>query len=485
MSQTPPPAGPSRQPEFGGWAPPPAPGAPQPGPQSAGPWQQAPAPPPQFPQAPGSAPGVGGPYQQPPVAPGPGYGAPFAPQPPQPQKKGRGKLIASIAAVVVLAGGGVGTYVALSDSSSSGAASPTAAVQSVFDDLQKSDLLGVLDDLVPAERDALASPLNDQINDLKRLHVFNSGADLHHVPGFTFAADNLTFGSTKKITGKVSVVQLTGGTISVSYDASKLPISQDFLSAVGGSIPQGSSGTQRVNIADAPTPPELAVQQVDGRWYPSLFYTIGYQAAGQRAPRAGDYIPAAGADSPGDAAGDMVRALLKGDVRSAVELLSPDEMAVAHDYGGSVRNSPTGDTGVTISSIKTTTTSLSGGAERVGLKSLVMTTKDGQTMSMAINGDCVSATSGGQSQKFCAGDISKLLTAFGGDAAPKLTGAQEQAFEDLFRGLLKVGVVTSETDGKWYVNPVRTYGDLGNTITSQLKDDDLLQILGFFKQLDH
>jgi hypothetical protein len=32
---------------------------------------------------------------------------------------------------------------------------------------------------------------------------------------------------------------------------------------------------------------------------------------------------------------------------------------------------------------------------------------------------------------------------------------------------------------------VRTYGDLGNTITSQMKDDDLLQLIGFFKHLGH
>jgi hypothetical protein len=492
MSDTPPPAGPSRNPDFGGWAPPPAPGSqpaatqypPQPtAPQF--PQQSAPQYPPQFqPQQPSGPwqPGLAqqGPAQQPPYPPS---GAPFAPQPASAPKKGRGKLIGSIAAVVVLAGGGIGTYVAMSDSGQHGAATPDAAVQTVFDDLQKSDLLGVLDDLVPAERDALASPLNDQINELKRLHVFDSGADLHHVPGFTFSAGDLKFGAVKKITDKVSVVALTGGTIDVSYNASKLPISHDFLSAVGGSVPQGASSSQHVNVADAPTPPQLAAQQVGGRWYPSLFYTVGYNALGQRAPRAGDYIPASGADSAGAAAQDMVRALLQGDYRSAIQLLSPEEMAVVHDYGGSVTNSATGDTGVTISKLETTTTSLSGGAERVSLKSLVMTTKDGQTLSVSIDGDCVSTSGAGQSQKFCANDVAKVLATFAGDRAAKMTAAQQQAFENLFRGLLKVGIVTSQTDGKWYVNPVRSYGDVGNTITSQLQDDDLLRIIGFFKQL--
>jgi hypothetical protein len=299
------------------------------------------------------------------------------------------------------------------------------------------------------------------------------------------------------------VVPLTGGTVDVSFDATKLPISSDLLDVVGGSIPQGQSASQHVNIADAPTPPELAVQKVNDRWYPSLFYTVAYYASGQRAPRPGDFIPAAGADSPGDAVGDMARALLAGDTRSAIALLSPAEMAAAHDYGGSVEDSPAGNADVTISKLETTTTSLSGGAERVSLKSLVLTSKDGQTTSVSIDGDCLSATVDRQAQKFCATDINRLLdlfaagetcTGFGSSDGssgsscetqkpPSLTAAQRQAFEDFFRGLLKIGVVTSETDGKWYVNPVRSYGDVGNTITSQMKDNDLLEILGFFKKL--
>jgi hypothetical protein len=142
--------------------------------------------------------------------------------------------------------------------------------------------------------------------------------------------------------------------------------------------------------------------------------------------------------------------------------------------------------------MRTQTTALSGGAQRVSLKSLAITTKDGQTISMSIDGDCVSESAGGKSQKFCAQDIEKVVeglaamgsgSSYSGQKPPTMTAAQKQAFEDLFRGLMKIGIVTSQSGGKWYVNPVRTYGDLGNTVTSQMKDDDLLQIIGFFKRL--
>jgi hypothetical protein len=175
-------------------------------------------------------------------------------------------------------------------------------------------------------------------------------------------------------------------------------------------------------------------------------------------------------------------------------------MAVMHDYGGMVASAASHDTGVTIDTMKTQTTTLSGGMQRVSLKSLVLS-KDGQTMSMSIDGDCVSAGSGGQTQKFCAADVTKLLTSFASGTgcagssdgasspscepgrAPTMTAAQKRAFEDFFRGVLKIGLVTSQSGGKWYVNPVRSYGDIGNTITAQMKDDDLLQIIGFFKRL--
>src|SRR5690349_21007731 len=73
-------------------------------------------------------------------------GAADAPEPARPH---RGRLIASIVAVVAIAGGGVATYVAVNDSSDRGAASPREAVEKIVDDINKSDLLGVLDDLVP------------------------------------------------------------------------------------------------------------------------------------------------------------------------------------------------------------------------------------------------------------------------------------------------------------------------------------------------
>ena len=108
---------------------------------------------------------------------------------------GRGKLIAAVAVAVAVVAGGAVTYQAVSDKNAAGAASPKAAVQTIVADLNNSDLIGVLDDLAPGERAALASPAIDAINDLKRLHVLQQAANPSSVSGVQFKAQDLTFAS--------------------------------------------------------------------------------------------------------------------------------------------------------------------------------------------------------------------------------------------------------------------------------------------------
>src|SRR5205807_168923 len=134
------------------------------------------------------------------------------------------------AAAVVLVGGGVATYVAVSSSSDNGgAASPKAAVETLVSDLNNADLIGLLDDLPPGERDAVSKPVQKVLADLKRTHVLKPDADLSHVAGITLNVSGLTFAAdTIAINGNVQIVQLTGGKITASGDVSKLPLASDF-----------------------------------------------------------------------------------------------------------------------------------------------------------------------------------------------------------------------------------------------------------------
>ena len=58
----------------------------------------------------------------------------------------------------------------------------------MVDDLTNSDLLGVFDDLPPAERNAFRDSVNDEVTQLKRLKVLDSSADANNVSGVHFDA---------------------------------------------------------------------------------------------------------------------------------------------------------------------------------------------------------------------------------------------------------------------------------------------------------
>lgn len=484
MTQPPPgwPSGSPQDPQHGGWQPPPPP--------AAGGWPA--------PQQP-----VPGGWPQSPQSGAPG-GWPQAPQQPQhepvwvpmqqPKSRGRGKLIASAAVVVALVAGGAVTYVAMSDSNSNGAGSPKKAVQSIVDDLNKSDLVGVLDDLAPGEREALANPTLDEINQLKRLNVLQQGADPKSVSGVTFAAKNLTFNDkTITINDHVRIVELTGGTLDVGGDASKVPFTKDFLEAAfPHGLPKDSNGSSHVDIAkqireNGNSPVRIATQKVGGKWYPSIFYTAADAAANKAVPTPADAIPAVGAASAQLAVSGLVDALLRADLAGAVKLLSPNEFAVMHDYGGMLIRQGGGyhPADFTVKDLKTTTQQISGGATRVLLSSVTIASKNGAQTTVTVDGNCIEVTVKGDKKRMCTTDfvteVLNTLDGFGADV--NATAAQRQALADLLGGLTKIGIDTTQSGGAWFVNPVRSYLDVTTSVLAGLKGDDMLQLIHFFASI--
>ena len=407
---------------------------------------------------------------------------------PNPTKSaGRGKLIAAVVVVVAVVVGGAVTYQAVSDKNTTGAASPKAAVQKIISDLNNSDLVGVLDDLAPGERAALTTPVLDAINDLKRLHVLQQTADPASVSGVQFKAQDLTYASqTIPVNDHVQVVELTGGTITIGSDLTKVPFTGDFLKAA---FPNGSptgSSTQRSikldEVVKANGPIRLAAQRVGGRWYPSVAYTEvdnTTHAAGQTWTPA-DVIPAVGAGSPSDAVNGLVDAAMASNWAGVIQLLSPDEMAAVHDYGNLlIKNAPRPSTPrFTINDLQLTAKPISGGGQRVSVSKLSIT-KDGSTVSVAIDNGCYTLTMQGRTQKECAADVVDMALRFLGGLSgngPSLTQAQKDAVTHLFTGLTQEGVDTTQTGGKWFIAPARSTLDILTSLLGGLQGNDLIEL---------
>ncbi|HZZ96481.1 MAG TPA: hypothetical protein VFE19_05690 [Jatrophihabitantaceae bacterium] len=443
---------------------------------------------------------------------------------PQPPKRRHGKLLTSIAAVVVLGAGGAISYVAFS-ASGGGASSPDKAVQNVIGDLQNADLIGVLDDLAPGERAALSGALNDDVASLKRLGVLADGADPTGVSGVHFAAHDLTYADkTITVNDHVQIVQITGGSVDLGGNVAQLPFTQRFLDLTHA---PDKDQSQHVTIDH---PVRIAAEKVDGGWYASLFYTAADAAAGHRIPAAGDSIPAVGADTPEDAVDKLIRSALSLDLRSVIGIVSPDELGALHDYGAMLAaNLPTPHAlPVTLKSIDFTSTPITDGM-RVSIKDVSLTVQ-GQQINAAINGGCATVDAGPLHETVCPKDAPNLIgglvgglscagfsygSSSGGSGggmvgphhviksrasshasspmpapapsilpssgagtfgcqSPKFTDAQKQAITDLLTGLISSGGVdTAQVGGQWFITPVRTLADLGANVLGALKGDDL------------
>lgn len=419
------------------------------------------------------------------------YAQPLPPMPAQPSGPSRARLIGASAAAVVLVGGGAATYVAVSASESpGGAGNPKAAVQHIVGDLNNSDLIGLFDDLAPGERAAFAGPLKDAVGKLKDDKVLSSSADPSNLAGIDVAANDLTYGAqTVPINDHVQVVQLTGGTLHVSADASKLPLTSEFLKAVApGGLPSDAKQDKSVDIGAyvkrTGKPVSIATQKVGGRWYPSLFYTIAYyatQATHTTAPTAAERIPDKGASSPDDAVRTLVQSLLSAQLANAIAVLSPDELGVLHDYGKLIVDRALYQpVPATIKTLDFTDSDADGGT-LVALKDLDIAFADGPEFKVQVQDSCFVVTAERQAKRFCASDLADRVGSTLERTGQSLTPAQHTALIDLFSGISQVGTYTAQHDGKWYVTPVRGLTELGVARLDSLHGNDLISLLSLMR----
>ena len=138
----------------------------------------------------------------------------------------------------------------------------------------------------------------------------------------------------------VQLVTVTGGTLTLNSDASKVPYTKEFLDAAFDGKAPTQTDNQSVDLAKAARqsghPLRIAVQKVSGKWYPSLMYTVlaaEAQSDGLGNPSAADAIAPLGAGSADDAVRQLITAFTKKDYRSAIALLDPNEDPAMHDYG--------------------------------------------------------------------------------------------------------------------------------------------------------
>ena len=162
-----------------------------------------------------------------------------------PKGGSKGKIIAAVAAVVVLVAGVLVTVKLVSSrSEAGGAASPDEAVENMMGSLEENDLLGVLDMFAPWERDAAMGLIEDYVDNAQDAGYLADDADLSNVGGYTLTVDGLEVEPTE-VNERIVNVALVGGTAHLTTQFDELPLGARGPRTAGGGHRRRRSGERR------------------------------------------------------------------------------------------------------------------------------------------------------------------------------------------------------------------------------------------------
>ena len=459
-----PPAG---QPPVGQWGPPPAGQQPPPGQ-----WGQ----PPTGQQPPPGWQGAGGP-QGPGGPPPGGFGTSMPSYPSQPKRsRGKGKAFVGIAVGTVLAlAAGAFAVTSFGDDAPS---SPEAAVEALFAAVEQRDVLGVLDTMAPDEREVYQPFIEDVVSELTRLEVLSDDIDLGAVSGVELDVEGLELES-EELGDGVSVVTVTGGTITSTVDPEEVPVGsfiRDLMEDPENEVDMDVV-SETADLVEG-EPAELVVID-DGGWHVSLHYSIAEAArkeAGAPVPDFGEGVQPDGADSPEAAVEELVQASVDLDLRRVIELLPPGEMAALHDYAPIFLDDvdeavedlrSEADFEISVDELDTEVDE-DGDIAKVKVTGFAVSGQaDGEDFEAAYDGECFTGTFDGEEEELCLDDED-----LGMDSA-----FVQSAFD------ASLTVLTVEEGGEWFVTPIRTFMEYGLVVLRALDAEALEDPEAFFGDL--
>ncbi len=400
---------------------------------------------------------------------------PFETESQPPSRRRKGVLIAAV--VTVLAVGGAATFAAtqMAGSNAGGAATAQEVGEEVLAAIENEDVLGVLDLLLPGEREVFKQPAIDFVSELSRLEVLSPAADLAKIEGVDFAITGGTVQATETNATDITNLALTGQ-INATVNGDELPIGNLLLDVAPDDVDVSELDDSTSSELDIP----LTAVEVDGRWYLSVFFTAAEQArlsADQPPDIPENGIEPSGGEQPEDALDEMFDALEQLDLTALIAALNPGEAAALQRYAPLFvddAQSMLDEAPIELDFKQAEYTVTGDGSRRHASIDLLVAevSADGITVDMEYADGCVTVAAEGEEVNSC-------------DVDEQLTGEEFEPYEDLMaegpvRDLVDVlteafadydqpGLTVVETDGAWYVSPIGTYFD---------------QVLAFSRALD-
>jgi hypothetical protein len=386
------------------------------------------------------------------------------------RKRSAGVAVAAIVGAVAIIGAGVfGVTRLVSDSGSGGAATPEEAGLALLTALENEDVLGMMDVLLPGERDTLKEPLVDLTEELSRLEVLSPDASLSDVAGVDIELQDERVRVEETNVPDIVNLEITArgtGTI----DGEQLPIGD----LVADNLPDDTDLAD-LDVSGQADPDELetlpitAVEQ-DGRWYVSMFHTVAEQARRSAEPAVdvpADGVMPAGGDSPEDAVDAFLGGVQDLDLEKLISSLNPDEFQALQRYAPiflddaqASLDQAVADGGVKVKFADPDySVSGSGDTRSISIDYLRLdVTADEETVSAEYEEGCWKVSGGGEDVNSCdlAGDTSTLDEMFDD---PEPVKNLLNTLQDAFSDYENPGFIVKRVDGQWYVSPIATLSE--------------------------
>lgn len=396
-----------------------------------------------------------------------------------PPKRSKGKFIGGAVAVTALLGAGVFAVASLAGrEGDGGAASPTEVGTKLTDALSNEDVLGVIDLLLPGERETFRQPLIDVIDNLRRIEVLDAKASLSKVGGLDLVFTDVKVTPTPTNVDDVTNIEITGqGT--ASLDGKQVPIGSLLIEEAFDGKRPNLDRAEQTNDVDV----KMTTVQRGGRWYLSAFYTAAERARGDRdIPAKG--VAAAGAESPEKAVEEMLAAISDQSLETGIALLNPNEAEALQRYApifltDSQQQLDDAKLNWKISDT-TFTTEGSGSRRSVAITGFHFTAKQNDSkVDISLKDGCLVIVSDSSTNDSCksGSSLDDVLAQSGLDqneSLTKLIDSVKTAFSDFHAN----GIAVNEVAGSWYVSPI---GSLSDLLVSGLASLDKVEIKDIIK----
>ena len=240
-------------------------------------------------------------------------------------------MIGGVIGVLAIGAAGVFAVTQMAGDNKGGAASPQELGDAVMESLAQEDLLGVIDLLLPGERETFGEPLSELVAELQRLEVVSDGATLEGIDGFDVVLDERSVEVASTNVDDIANITMTAdATVTVNGD--ELPVGE-LLTDNFGDVFDEIEGVEETESGLEFSLPVTAVEQ-DGRWYVSGMYAIAEEA---RQGAGFDEIPAEGivpkgGDSPEGAVDVLLDGVEQLDLSAIIGAINPNEAEALQRY---------------------------------------------------------------------------------------------------------------------------------------------------------